>query len=182
MKKIPELEAYESVERGDALVFTDIPNEVYHSEVGVSSSYVRKFGESQLHAIELEEQVTTSAMQFGSAAHALLVEGEEEFNKQIAVVVGSPYTKANKELKQEFIDRGLIVIKEREYHDIFAMRDNMIDEGNMYLNGNGKIAEASFFWYEGDVLSKVLTQKILYVWLIIKPRSVAVLKRLKNQY
>ena len=153
MKKIPELEAYESTPRGDALVYNDIPNEVYHSEVGVSSSYVRKFGESQLHAIEVEQE-TTSAMHFGTAAHAMLVEGEEEFNKQIAVVVGSPYTKANKELKQEFIDRGLIVIKEREYHDIFAMRDNMIDEGNMYLNGNGKIAEASFFWYEGDVLCK----------------------------
>ena len=118
MKKIPELEAYESTPRGDALVYNDIPNEVYHSEVGVSSSYVRKFGESQLHAIELEEQVITSSMHFGTAAHALLVEGEEEFNKQIAVVVGSPYTKANKELKQEFIDRGLIVIKERDYLDI----------------------------------------------------------------
>ena len=119
MKKIPELEAYESVERGDALVYKDIPNEVYHSEVGVSSSYVRKFGESQLHAIEVE-QVTTSAMHFGTAAHAMLVEGENEFNLQVGVVVGSPYTKANKELKQEFIDRGLIVIKEKEYHDIFA--------------------------------------------------------------
>jgi len=153
MKKIPELEAYESVERGDALVFTDIPNEVYHSEVGVSSSYVRRFGESQLHAIEIEQE-TTPAMNYGSAAHALIVEGEEEFNKQVGVIVGSPYTKVNKQLKQDFIERGMIPIKERDYEDIMGMRDNMIDEGNMYLNGNGKIAEASFFWYEGDVLCK----------------------------
>ena len=153
MKKIPELEAYESVERGDALVFTDIPNEVYHSEVGVSSSYVRKFGESQLHAIEVEQE-TTPSMNFGSAAHALLVEGENEFNLQVGVVVGSPYTKVNKELKQEFIARGMIPIKERDYLDIKGMKEHMIDEGNMYLNGNGKIAEASFFWYEGDVLCK----------------------------
>ena len=153
MKKIPELEAYESTPKGDALVFTNIPNEVYHSEVGVSSSYVRRFGESQLHAIEIEQE-TTPAMNYGSAAHALIVEGEEEFNKQVGVIVGSPYTKVNKQLKQDFIERGMIPIKERDYEDIMGMRDNMIDEGNMYLNGNGKIAEASFFWYEGDVLCK----------------------------
>ena len=153
MKKIPELEAYESTPKGDALVFTDIPNEVYHSEVGVSSSYVRRFGESQLHAIEIEQE-TTPAMNYGSAAHALIVEGEEEFNKQVGVIVGSPYTKVNKELKQDFIERGMIPIKEKDHEDIVGMRDNMIDEGNMYLNGNGKIAEASFYWYEGDVLCK----------------------------
>ena len=153
MKKIPELEAYKSVERGDALVFTNIPNEVYHSEVGVSSSYVRRFGESQLHAIEIEQE-TTPAMNYGSAAHALIVEGEEEFNKQVGVIVGSPYTKVNKQLKQDFIERGMIPIKEKDHEDIMGMRDNLIDEGNMYLNGNGKIAEASFFWYEGDVLCK----------------------------
>jgi len=153
MKKIPELEANESTPKGDALVFTDIPNEVYHSEVGVSSSYVRRFGESQLHAIEIEQE-TTPAMNYGSAAHALIVEGEEEFNKQVGVIVGSPYTKVNKQLKQDFIERGMIPIKEKDHEDIVGMRDNMIDEGNMYLNGNGKIAEASFFWYEGDVLCK----------------------------
>ena len=153
MKKIPELEAYESTPKGDALVFTDIPNEVYHSEVGVSSSYVRRFGESQLHAIEIEQE-TTPAMNYGSAAHALIVEGEEEFNKQVGVIVGSPYTKVNKQLKQDFIERGMIPIKEKDHEDIVGMRDNMIDEGNMYLNGNGKIAEASFYWYEGDVLCK----------------------------
>ena len=153
MKKIPELEAYESTPRGDALVFTNIPNEVYHSEVGVSSSYVRRFGESQLHAIEIEQE-TTPAMNYGSAAHALIVEGEEEFNKQVGVIVGSPYTKVNKQLKQDFIERGMIPIKEKDHEDIMGMRDNLIDEGNMYLNGNGKIAEASFFWYEGDVLCK----------------------------
>ena len=153
MKKIPELEAYESTPKGDALVFTNIPNEVYHSEVGVSSSYVRRFGESQLHAIEIEQE-TTPAMNYGSAAHALIVEGEEEFNKQVGVIVGSPYTKVNKQLKQDFIERGMIPIKEKDHEDIMGMRDNLIDEGNMYLNGNGKIAEASFFWYEGDVLCK----------------------------
>ena len=35
-----------------------------------------------------------------------------------------------------------------------AMRDHMIPEGDMYLNGDGKVAEASFYWYEDEVLCK----------------------------
>ena len=50
MKAIPELEQYEPTQKGDALVVFDIPNELYHSDVGKSSSFFRKFGESQIHA------------------------------------------------------------------------------------------------------------------------------------
>jgi exodeoxyribonuclease VIII len=45
-------------------------------------------------------------------------------------------------------------IKENEYKDIMAMRDHMIPEGDMYLNGDGKVAEPSFYWYEDKVLCK----------------------------
>ena len=41
------------------------------------------------------------ALRFGSAAHALIVEGERTFNEEVACLIGSPYTKANKELKAE---------------------------------------------------------------------------------
>ena len=34
------------------------------------------------------------------------------------------------------------------------MNNNMIEEGRMYLDAEGKVAEASFYWYEGDVLCK----------------------------
>ena len=34
------------------------------------------------------------------------------------------------------------------------MASNIIPEADMYLNGEGKIAEASFYWYEDDVLCK----------------------------
>ena len=68
MKEIKELEDYKYEVRGDALVYADIPNEIYHSEVGISSSTLRKFGHSQLHDVN-EEQKTTDAMNFGTAAH-----------------------------------------------------------------------------------------------------------------
>ncbi len=47
MKAIPELEQYEPTQKGNALVVFDIPNELYHSDVGKSSSFFRKFGETK---------------------------------------------------------------------------------------------------------------------------------------
>ena len=153
MKAIPELEQYEPTQKGDALVVFDIPNELYHSDVGKSSSFFRKFGESQIHALEVEQE-TTKAMEFGTAAHYMLVEGDEAFHNNVGVIFGSPYTKANKEMKQEFIDRGLVVINEADMHAINQMDAYMIEEGKMYLDGDGKIPEASFYWFEDDVLCK----------------------------
>ena len=90
---IPELEQYEPTQKGNALVVFDIPNELYHSDVGKSSSFFRKFGESQIHALEVEQE-TTPAMNFGTAAHYMLVEGDEAFHNNVGVIFGSPYTKA----------------------------------------------------------------------------------------
>jgi hypothetical protein len=151
--EITELKEYQFTERGDALIFKDIPNSVYHAGPGLSSSNVRAFGRSQLHAVE-HVQETTPAMNFGTAAHAMIVEGEEVFNEEIAVITGSPYTNANKELKAEYEERGLTVIKEAELNAIKGMKQNLIDEGVMYIEAEGRLAEASFYWYEGEILCK----------------------------
>ena len=153
MEKIKELEAYPFEERGDALIYADIPNEVYHSEVGISSSTLRKFGRSQLHAVN-EVQKTTDAMNFGTAAHYMLVEGEQAYNQEVAVLMGSPYTKAYKENKADMLERYDCVIKEIEDTHIKGMKASIIDEADMYLQADGKLPEASFFWYEDKVLCK----------------------------
>ena len=150
---IEELKAYQPKQRGKAWVCDDIPNKDYHAGVGVSSSFIRRFGESQLHAIE-HQQETTPAMRFGTAAHSLLVEGQEAFDKEVVVITGSPYTKANKELKEEYEKRGLTVLKEADVELIQGMKEKMIYEGNAYLDAKGKVAESSFYWYEDDVLCK----------------------------
>ena len=49
--EITELKEYKFTERGDAFIFDDIPNAVYHAGPGLSSSNVRAFGHSQLHKI-----------------------------------------------------------------------------------------------------------------------------------
>ena len=153
MKEIKELEDYKCEVRGDALVYADIPNEIYHSEVGISSSTLRKFGHSQLHAVN-EEQKTTDAMNFGTAAHYMLVEGEQIYNQEVAVLMGSPYTKAYKENKADMLERYDCVIKEIEDTHIKGMKANIIDEADMYLQAEGKLPEASFFWYEDKILCK----------------------------
>ncbi len=86
--------------------------------------------------------------------HSLLVKGQEAFDKEVVVITGSPYTKANKELKEEYEKRGLTVIKEADVELIHGMKDKMIYEGNAYLDAKGKVPESSFYWYEDDVLCK----------------------------
>ena len=151
--KIESLKNFASEQRGQALIYKDIPNEDYHAGVGISSSYIRRFGQSQLHAIE-HKQESSPNLKFGTASHALLVEGQEAFDKEVKVITGSPYTKAYKEEKADYEEQGSIVLKESEAEIIHAMKDSMVYEGNAYLNAKGKIAEASIYWYEDDVLCK----------------------------
>lgn len=151
--KIESLKNFASEQRGQALIYKDIPNEDYHAGVGISSSYIRRFGQSQLHAIE-HKQESSPNLKFGTASHALLVEGQEAFDKEVKVITGSPYTKAYKEEKADYEEQGFIVLKESEAEIIHAMKDSMVYEGNAYLNAKGKIAEASIYWYEDDVLCK----------------------------
>ena len=83
MSVLPEiLENEEHMVLGDAVYFPDMEHNFYHSVPGVSSSTIRRFGQSQLHAFE-EESETTPAMKFGTAAHSLIVEGEETFVKHL---------------------------------------------------------------------------------------------------
>ena len=151
--KIESLKNFASEQRGQALIYKDIPNEDYHPGVGISSSYLRRFGQSQLHAIE-HKQESSPNLKFGTAANALIVEGQEAFDKEVRVLTGSPYTKAYKEEKAEYEEQGFIVLKEDDVNLIQSMKDSMVYEGNAYLNAKGKVAEASIYWYEDDVLCK----------------------------
>ena len=151
--KIESLKNFASEQRGQALIYKNIPNEDYHAGVGISSSYIRRFGQSQLHAIE-HKQESSPNLKFGTASHSLIVEGEEAFDKEVRVLTGSPYTKAYKEEKAEYEEQGFIVLKESEVETIQSMKDNMVYEGNAYLDAKGKIAEASVYWYEDDILCK----------------------------
>ena len=83
MRELPELlTEHEHIILGDTYYFPDMPNDFYHNAPGISSSTIRRFGQSQVHALQ-EEMEDSHALRFGSAAHALIVEGESVFNKEV---------------------------------------------------------------------------------------------------
>ena len=170
MKQLPEsLEKEEHFVLGNAIYFPDMEHNFYHSAPGISSSQARRFMQSQHHAFE-EETETTPAMKFGTAAHSLIVEGEDAFVKDVVSLSGSPYTNANKELKKEYEERGLTVISSKDRDLIFGMRSAMIVEGNKLLSVKedefpGVFTspyEVALFWWEKDLLLKVKSDVLRY--------------------
>ena len=170
MNELPEiLKEYDHVVIGDTYYIPDMPNDVYHNAPGISSSTIRRFGQSQVHA--MNEQIEDShALRFGSAAHALIVEGESVFNKEVACLVGSPYTQANKDLKREYEQRGLTVINATDRETIYSMKSNLGIYGDTALNPGEtdypgvftRPAEVALFWWENDMLCKVKSDMLRY--------------------
>jgi hypothetical protein len=154
---------------GDAIYFPDMEHNFYHEVPGISSSKIRRFGQSQLHAFE-EENETTPAMKFGTAAHSLIVEGEEAFVNNVVCLTGSPYTNANKELKKEYEGRGLTVITAQEKDTLYSMKEALIPEGIKHLSADegeypsmfNSPFERAIFWWEQDLLLKVKSDVLRY--------------------
>ena len=170
MNKLPEiLENEEHVILGDAVYFPDMEHNFYHEVPGISSSNIRRFGQSQLHAFE-EEHETTPAMKFGTAAHSLIVEGEEAFVNDVVCLTGSPYTNANKDLKRDYEQRGLTVITAKDKDSLYSMKEALIPEGVKHLSvSEGEYPsvfnspfERAIFWWEQDLLLKVKSDVLRY--------------------
>tara|TARA_R110000765_G_scaffold222594_1_gene326680 strand:+ start:260 stop:1144 length:885 start_codon:yes stop_codon:yes gene_type:complete len=166
--KVPDmLEDYPHRQIGDALYFPHLSNATYHNSPGISSSTIRRFSQSQLHALE-EVIETTPAMNFGSAAHSLVVEGEGAFFSDVVTITGSPYTNSNKELKKESIAKGLTVINEKDKDTIYSMKNSLVKEARAYLNPEKNYPstldspyEVSIYWYEQGLLCKTRADVVL---------------------
>ena len=170
------LKDHQHVAIGDAIYFPDMDNTYYHQSPGVSSSTLRRFRQSQLHAMQ-EVVEPTTAMQIGSAAHSLIVEGENAFNNEVAVISGSPYTNANKQLKRDYLDRGMLVIPQDKRDMLFHMKDNLIEEARKFLDVDQgeypgvfvKPYENALYWWEQDVLLKLRSDVIRHP--VVQPYS-----------
>jgi len=170
------LKSHQHVAIGDTIYFPDMDNAYYHQSPGVSSSTLRRFRQSQLHAMQ-EVVEPTPAMQFGSAAHSLIVEGENAFNNEVAVISGSPYTNANKQLKRDYEDRGMLVITQDKRDTLFRMKDNLIEEARKFLDVDQgeypgvftKPYENALYWWEQDVLLKLRSDVIRHP--VVQPYS-----------
>ena len=166
--KLPDmLEDLHHKKIGDAYYFPNMDNNFYHNGPGISSSHIRRFSQSQLHALE-EVIEQTPAMNFGSAAHSLVVEGEGAFFSDVVTITGSPYTNTNKELKKESLAKGLTVINEKDRDTIYSMENSLVTEARAYLNPDKEYPsvfdspyEVSIFWYEQDLLCKTRADVVL---------------------
>ncbi len=175
--KLPEtLEQENYKEVGDAIYFPNMEHNFYHMSPGVSSSTIRRFGQSQLHA--LHETIEDShALRFGTAAHALVVEGEKAFNETVACLTGSPYTNVNKQLKIDYQNRGMLVINQDKRDTLFQMKDNLIEDARKFLDVDQgeypgvftKPYENSLYWWEQDVLLKLRSDVIRHP--VVQPYS-----------
>ena len=159
--KIPDmLENFEHVIIGDVAYFPNLDNNTYHNGPGISSSNIRRFSQSQLHALE-EVVEQTPVMMFGSAAHSLIVEGEAAFFSDVVTITGSPYTNTNKQLKKDSLAKGLSVITEEQRDTIYSMNNSLVQEAEPYLRPGKDYPqvlkspkEVSIYWYEQDLLCK----------------------------
>ena len=159
--KIPDmLENFEHVIIGDVAYFPNLDNNTYHNGPGISSSNIRRFSQSQLHALE-EVVEQTPVMMFGSAAHSLIVEGEAAFFSDVVTIKGSPYTNTNKQLKKDSLAKGLSVITEEQRDTIYSMNNSLVQEAEPYLRPGKDYPqvlkspkEVSIYWYEQDLLCK----------------------------
>ena len=164
MKQLPEsLSKYDHHVIGEAIYFPNITNHEYHNSAGVSSSTIRKFGVSELHAVK-EEIESTPALRFGSAAHAYIVEGEQSFANEVAIISGSMYSAANKDLIAECEEKGITCISQKDFSTIKAMSENMLPIGDKLLHPSESEYPSEYFnypyeralyWWEGDTLCKL---------------------------
>jgi|TARA_B100001939_G_scaffold339544_1_gene346469 hypothetical protein len=171
MNQLPEsLAKYDHHVIGEAIYFPNISNHEYHNSAGISSSTIRKFGVSELHAVK-EEIEHTPALRFGSAAHSYIVEGESAFAKEVAIISGSMYSAANKDIVAECQDKGITCISQKDFETIKAMSDNMLPYGDKLLHPSDNEYPCDYFnypyeralyWWEDEVLCKLKADVIRY--------------------
>ena len=113
-------------------IHEDMPNDEYHQkQPGISSSVVKTMLKSphqtfSRHFAPNREHVTTPAMEFGTAAHALILEGMDGFNRDCALVPENinKRTKIGKEEWAEFeeANKGKVMVKAADFELLEKMR------------------------------------------------------------
>ena len=113
----------------------EMPNDIYHNEtIGISSTVNKTMAKSAAHAFARHfdpkrERDESYNLQFGTAYHALCLEGEEGFNAECALIP-TDINKRTKAGKEEFAaweaaNKGKAHIKGDDMEKLQAMRDTL---------------------------------------------------------
>lgn len=145
---------------------SDMPNDIYHGGIGVSSSVVKTMHKSPAHCYARHydperERDKSPTLIFGSAYHALALEGQDAFDKEFVLAPDiNKRTKAGKEEWAEFekANEGKDIIKKDDF-DIMCDMSEALDKTPMSaeLIDVPAIIEASYFGVDEktDLLVKV---------------------------
>lgn len=97
------LEALKAMHTKGQLIgsFENVNNEAYHAGPGDSSSNLKKMLRSPAHYLlaKNNREEPTASMKFGTAAHTLILEGQEIFNARYAVMPESGFDRRTKDGK-----------------------------------------------------------------------------------
>ena len=119
-----------------------ISRQEYRAYDAVNASYLKKvLSHSVWHANVPFE--ATAAMQFGTAAHSLILE-PETFEQEYHVWQGDRRTKAGKEMYQEILDNGQTPITQQDMIRLEMMQDHVLGhKSTAELLGNKEAVEMS---------------------------------------
>lgn len=176
------LEDYPYKRIGEAFYFPSQDIQIYNNGPGITSSKIRRFAESPLHALE---QVTylTSEKIFESAAHTLIVDGEGAFFTDFETITKSIDADSNKNLRDKSLNDKKTVISQNDTDTIYRMKGSIVHEAHDYLfpgqgypkadedfpNAFDSPNEVSLYWYDQGLLCK--TRPSIVINPIDQPKS-----------
>ena len=126
----------------------NITNEAYHASDPLSKSDLHLLSKSPAHfkyALDHKGDEHTSAMTFGTAFHAYVLEPEKFVQEYIVAPVIDRRTKAGKALAAEIEESGKIPISENDMEKIKAMAHNVLSNKCAAALLSGE-KEVSYFW------------------------------------
>jgi len=149
-------------------IYPDLTNEQYHDSNGISKSGICKILRSPRHYYaayldpERKKFEETEAMKIGSAAHKLILEGEDFFDDYAIIPesISSLTGKGSRTAKPAYTDNlaaeGKIVLKKTQMEACDGMAKRVMEHpeaGSMLVGG---VAEQSIYWIDEDtgVLAK----------------------------
>ncbi len=142
-------DAIADLDIGERLFMDDVPAEIYHASIGLGSSLMKAATQSMAHYhyAKTATRKTTPAMELGSAAHCLLLEPDDFYQRFMPVPDGMAdrRTKAYKEWAAQYPHHTILSASDWEI--IQGMMDAIQKYGGEYFS-NG-VAERSY-WYRHE--------------------------------
>ena len=148
-------------------VYFDVLESHYHQIPRCSSSYLRRLAKNPAYAqLPCEE---SAAMEFGSAAHAYILQGEAVFNAEYIVMPEIAHHKNSNAYKECYANfqaavNGKAIIEQKEYDKILGCADSIMEHplASLFLMESFGQPEVTILWtdVETGIQMKCLNDRL----------------------